>query len=412
MAEELTAGLSSLGHDVVHLIGRGDPSESAHRRRLLGSFEKPITRSRGAIRKRLGLFDVVPFELAPLLAEHDVRSYDVVHFHDLSTAISPLTLVALSKLVPVVFTLHDCSGFTGGCIYPMGCERYRDRCGACPQLSEFPLNTASRDFTRLYHGLRRILHRSDVTCVAPSAWMADTAMTSGMLSRRPHVVSNGIDTDLFRPRPRDALRARLDLPLDRRVVLVSAGAIDEERKGGRYASAALQSIRDLEPFVVVVGQTKGSFVAALGGLETHSTGYLRDAGALASYYNAADVMLFCSLADNQPLTVMESLAVGTPVVGFATGGVPEMIVDGEHGRLVPPRDGAGLAAALRAFFEGNDVPWSTNARRRAEELYGRDRCANAHLALYRSILANRGRGGAPDADRRDGAAGTDPTDLR
>lgn len=389
MAEELTAGLGALGHHVVHLIGSGETSEAEHRHRLLGSFEPRIVRARRTLRKRVGLFDVVPFELAPLVAEHDVRSYDAVHFHDLSTAVSPLTLVALAKLVPVVFTLHDCSAFTGGCIYPMGCERYRAHCGHCPQLREFPLNTAHRDFTPLYLRLRRLLHGSDVTCVAPSEWMADTALASGHLRRRPTVLSNGIDLDVFRPRPKEEVRARLDLPRGRRIVVVSAGALDEERKGARYAAAALRAIRDLDPFVLVVGHTRGSFAAALDGLETRSTGYLRDAEALASHYNAADVMLFSSLADNQPLTVMESLAVGTPIVGFSTGGVPEMIVDGEQGLLVPPRDEVALAAALRAFFEDRDRPWSANARRHAEEHFGRDRCARAHAELYRTLVDGR-----------------------
>ncbi|MFO0693990.1 MAG: glycosyltransferase [Polyangiales bacterium] len=389
MAEELTAGLGALGHDVVHLVGSGSTSEAARRHHLLGSFETRIVRARRKLRKHVGLIDVVPFELAPLFADHDVRSYDVVHFHDLSTAVSPLTLVALAKLVPVVFTLHDCSAFTGGCIYPMGCERYRAHCGRCPQLDEFPLNTAHRDFTPLYLGLRRMLHRSTVTCVAPSEWMADSALASGNLERRPLVLSNGIDLDLFRPRPEEEVRAELGLPAGRRIVVVSAGALDEERKGARHAAAALRAIRDLDPLVVVVGHTRGSFVAALDGLETRSTGYLRDAEALASHYNAADVMLFSSLADNQPLTVMESLAVGTPVVGFATGGVPEMIVEGEQGFLVPPRDDAALASALRTFFERRDRPWSANARRHAEAHFGRERCARAHAELYRTLADGR-----------------------
>ncbi|MFI5076133.1 MAG: glycosyltransferase family 4 protein [Vicinamibacteria bacterium] len=74
------------------------------------------------------------------------------------------------------------------------------------------------------------------------------------------------------------------------------------------------------------------------------TGYRRDAGALIA---GADVCAMPSLwQDALPLAVMQPMALSRPVVGSAVGGIPEMIVDGETGLLVPPGDDAALAAAL------------------------------------------------------------------
>ena len=74
------------------------------------------------------------------------------------------------------------------------------------------------------------------------------------------------------------------------------------------------------------------------------TGYRRDAGALIA---GADVCAMPSLwQDALPLAVMQPMALGLPVVASAVGGIPEMLVDGETGLLVPPGDAAALAGAL------------------------------------------------------------------
>ena len=67
-------------------------------------------------------------------------------------------------------------------------------------------------------------------------------------------------------------------------------------------------------------------------------------------FRAADASLLSSTWENFPHTVVESLAVGTPVIATAVGGVPEVVKDGENGLLVPPGDAGGLAAAIQRFY--------------------------------------------------------------
>ena len=67
-------------------------------------------------------------------------------------------------------------------------------------------------------------------------------------------------------------------------------------------------------------------------------------------FRAADASVLSSAWENFPHTLVEALAVGTPVVATSVGGVPEIVRDGENGLLVPPGDPAALAAALRRFL--------------------------------------------------------------
>ena len=67
-------------------------------------------------------------------------------------------------------------------------------------------------------------------------------------------------------------------------------------------------------------------------------------------FRAADASILSSSWENFPHTVVEALAVGTPVLATATGGVAEVVRDGENGLLVPSGDAAALADAVRRFF--------------------------------------------------------------
>ena len=72
-------------------------------------------------------------------------------------------------------------------------------------------------------------------------------------------------------------------------------------------------------------------------------------------FRAADASLLSSAWENLPHTVLESLALGSPVIATAVGGVPELVRDGENGLLVPPGDSAALATAIRRFFADEDL---------------------------------------------------------
>jgi glycosyltransferase involved in cell wall biosynthesis len=72
-------------------------------------------------------------------------------------------------------------------------------------------------------------------------------------------------------------------------------------------------------------------------------------------FRAADATVLSSSWENLPHTVLEALAVGSPVIATAVGGVPEVVRDGENGLLVPPNDADALAAALRRLLEDDEL---------------------------------------------------------
>ena len=389
VAEELTELINASGHYAHHLCAFTGKGFIDGRRSLYGKRpEKAIEQhARG---KRWGFPELIPFELRNIRRMNLVDSYDIFHFHDISSVISPLTLRYIARYKPVVWTIHDCSPFTGGCLYPMDCTNFQGPggCGNCPQLGEWPIDT-TRDFTRFMRRVKAFVHRGNVTTVTPSNWMADLAQSSTILPNRPVVISNAINTDLYRPLDKQALRDEMGIPRDRPVFVLSAGNISDPRKGVRYSLDVLRQLKDLNPFIVAIGHTDEKFLKSVEELDVLAPGYISTQSDLNRYYSVADSFLFCSLADNQPLAVIEALASGTSVTGFATGGIVELVDQDVTGHLVPTGDTNALVAVLRKAIEEDTFgSWCAAARDQAVSRFSQPRLIDEHLALYKSLLWN------------------------
>lgn len=389
LVDELNAG----GHHAMHLAAWSSTGFGGTRMSAYGPQPlRTLTGLAHKVSRKAGLGDTIPFEL-PVLLSSLIGRYDLVHFHDTSSTFSPATLNALSRFLPVVWTFHDCSPFTGGCIYPQmhGCERYRvpNGCGNCPAKGEWPLD-GRLDTTKQALRMRRRAHASErLRALAPSSWMADLAESSGNVRERPLVVPNTIETDIFTPsQDVKALRARLDLPLDRPVLITSAGNLNDPRKGVRQAISAAKLMRTA-PVLVLLGAPDGRTHELTEGVDVIATGYVSDRVELAEWYQASDAFMFCSAADNQPLAILEALSCGTPVHGWATGGAPEMLSSSAQGRLLPYGDETTLASDLDAAMV---VPQDRElCRRQMIEKFSRAAFVSNHLAVYRSMTSIAGR---------------------
>ena len=80
-----------------------------------------------------------------------------------------------------------------------------------------------------------------------------------------------------------------------------------------------------------------------------SPGYVRDENVMNEMYALADVYISVSVADNFPLVILESMAAGTPVIAFNTGGIPEIVND-EVGWIVEQRDVDSLVNMIEKVF--------------------------------------------------------------
>ena len=313
--------------------------------------------------------------------------YDVINLHWVSELVDyEHFLPQVCARGPVVWTLHDMNVLTGGCHYDEGCGRFSSECRQCPQLS-FPSShdLSSRVFARKREIFSR-LKSNALHIVAPSEWLAEQARSSPFLGRFDiSVIPYGLDTRDFSPLGIHLCREALRIPRDRKVVLFVAQSSTMRRKGFTLLQAALSQLNDANLFVLSVGGGDPHFAANASHLHL---GNVEHDHLLALAYGAADVFVVPSLQDNLPNTVLESMACGTPVVGFSVGGIPDMVRPMETGLLAPAGDIDALAAAISRLL--NDVTlrqkMSTNCRRIAVAEYSSPVQATAYESLYQSLV--------------------------
>lgn len=389
MAARLTSLLRAQGVSVDHWVAQGGRSSGGALRRIGGgNLGHYLWRATSFLSRKSGYPDIYTFEWwSPSIRELQGK-YDVIHIHDTSRALSPYTVKALAQARPTVWTLHDCSAFTAGCIFPMGCDNFTRSCGNCPQLDEWPLETAIDKTERIYGIKQAIFSKLGIDLVAPSNWMAGELARSSIFKAQAKVIPNGVDTSLYRPvEDMHVVRSGLGLPEDKFLVLLSAARLDDPRKGVKSALQVLKSFAG--PFhLVLIGQPSTSVLGELQGLDYTVAGYIDSPEKLRDWYGAADVMLFTSAADNLPTAILESMACGTPCVAFATGGVPEMIEHDVSGWLVGEGDLAGACAGLEAVRSDSNrlARWSRAGRQRMLDHFSEEEFVRRHLELYHQVL--------------------------
>lgn len=324
-----------------------------------------------------------------------VADADILHLHWTNQGF--LSLSGLKKLAqlgkPIVWTLHDMWAFTGGCHYSGGCQNFKAQCGDCSFLKAPSASDLSH---QIWLKKNRIFKGLDIQFVACSRWLAEVAKSSALLAGRDvRPIPNPIDTSVFRPLSSNEIaaeRARLGIEPHQKILLFAAMKIADERKGFAFLKTALKKlssqVAENQLVILVLGQSGEAESAALP-YPTRRLGLVSEVEKLRLAYGLADVFAIPSLEDNLPNTVMESLACGTPVVGFETGGVPEMVEHLQNGFIAPQRDAEKLAAGIFWCLENEDrlSILKENARKKAVSAYSNAVVAARYLSLYAEALA-------------------------
>jgi glycosyltransferase involved in cell wall biosynthesis len=320
---------------------------------------------------------------------------DLINLHNLHSSLLFSSVERMPRDRPYVWTLHDMWPLTGYCSYSYECVLYRRGCrDECPELGRWekghPLPAGEwRRRERFFTGLQDRL-----AWVSPSKWLLGKVGERFPDPFRMEHIPYGVPLDTFRPvADRAAVRRALGLPVDVPLILTVCHRLGDQRKGlPMLVEAAVLLAKTLArpPLVLAVGGEPGQVIPE--GWEVR--GRTADEAMLNLYYNAADVFVLPTRADNLPNTLLESVAAGTPAVTFPVGGCPEIVRDGVTGRLASTPDAAGLAQAIQAVL---DLPAASrgalrdSCRRIATQEYAESLQAERYRRLFEDVQENWSR---------------------
>lgn len=318
-----------------------------------------------------------------------IPASDIIHLHWVAEFLDfPSFFRWLPQQKPFVWTIHDMASLTGGCCYDLGCDKFVESCGACPQLGSHAERDLSREiWTRKKSEYAR-LDPARVRIVTPSRWLASEVRRSSLLGRfECSVIPYGLDLEMFQPRDRHVARQLLGVPPDAKVLLFVADKVTDYRKGFFALDQALDGIAPDNIFVVCVGREAPASIQRFRHLA--ADGIANDR-VLSFVYSAADIFVAPSLADNLPNTVLEAIACGVPTVAFDAGGVPDMVRPGMTGVLAKAGDAAELRSAILKLLSDTQrlCEIRANCRRIALEEYDLALQARRYMQLYDDLLGS------------------------
>lgn len=320
-----------------------------------------------------------------------VEGHDVIAIHWHARFLSIENIASLTHLgKPVVMTIRDMHPLTGGCHFFHGCDKWQTDCAACPQIQ-----TAYTDYpAKVLAAKQQNYDFSNLTIVTISNH------TRGIVQRSPHfrdcrleTIPNSIETDVFRPHDKAQVRREFGLPQDRQIIGY-VPSYSSEVKGYHEILAAFSRLQGTlpgrDPFVMLVGGDTPATQQI--GFDKKTLGYISDSQKLSRAYAAADLVVVPSLEETFSNTAAEAVSCGVPVVGFKTGAIPDLAVDGVTGYTYPIGDVAGLAEGIRRVLTGPDM--GPACRSHAVRMLAFMTQARRYETLFHELVACNLRGGA------------------
>ena len=322
-----------------------------------------------------------------------IGEVDVVHIHSIWGGRYPFAdLTGIKKLAaryPTIMTLRDGWMLTGHCACPIGCNRWQQGCGRCPDLQRMPAVTYDSTAYN-WQRKRRLVQSAPLRITTVSAWLrGEVAQSPIFAGKQVDVVYNSIDETTFTVGSQAQARQELGLPRDRFIVLLAGQSIEGVKSGiAQQGVLALNSLNRPNILPLLIGHSAGLVQQTLIGPST-TLPFQSDAHGMARVYRAANLTLVPSEYETFGRVAAESLMCGTPVVAYATGGLSEIVQPGVNGCLVPFGDVPGFAEVIERLEQdpAEYAKLQAGAAPSALSRFTRAKIANDYVELYQQMVS-------------------------
>jgi len=395
---QLGKGLAGLGVDVKFIVSRkvtnSDRVYQLKSNPFLGRFPKVAGKDWNSLFASLRV--LVTGNDVDLGADEEILTHpyfqqaDVVQLHNLHGNYFRLSnLIPISRQKKTVWTLHDMwaimpHGGWSNQEEPVNGFYHRENLLVYPPV-------LFDDSTKLREKKRVIYEQADLHIIVPSFWLLERVRKSILARFTISLIHYGIDTRIFKPPTEDktTLKKRLKLPEHKRIILFLAiKGPRNYQKGWSYLKHAFDRLpQDLDALLLCVGGER--FVDRSREERVLYLPHISDETTIASYLGSSDVFVLPSVFENLPLTVLQSMACGTPVVAFDVGGVGEMVEHLKTGYLAKYKNTTDLLNGIKYILTLQPERLkqiTTQALAMIQQNFTSEIMADGYLKLYTSLL--------------------------
>lgn len=308
---------------------------------------------------------------------------DIIHIHNLHNSYINLPMLfnyIKTENIPVVWTLHDCWAFTGHCPYftLKKCNKWISGCYKCPSYRDYPESFI--DTTRFTWNLKKkwFTGVKNMTIITPSRWLANLTKKSFLKEYKVQVINNGIDIDTFKPVVTDF---RKNNNITNEQIMLLGVAFDWGIRKGIDVFVDLYKRLDKQKYKIVLVGVDEELAKKLPEsiIKIQKT---RNQNDLAEIYSAANILINPTREDNYPTVNMESIACGTPVITFNTGGSVE-VISTDTGAVVACND---INTLEKKIYELENKKYHTQETiKSAAKSYDCNKRFKEYVKLYENI---------------------------
>ena len=282
------------------------------------------------LEKKFNIHALSYFETYDLIYNKLFLYSDIVHLHLIHNYMFNINLLPLmSKLKPIVWTLHDRWLLSGHCTHSFDCDKWKDKCGDCQYLDT--LFKMKKDNTAFNFEIKRdIIERSNISFIVASKWMYDKVKESPICkNKRVYLIPFGINQNIFKPI--DIAESKKELGIDEYSFVIMFRSDKSEFKGLDIIKKSLRYIKSRKKITLITVFEKGLLEEFKDKYKIIEYDFVKDDYQLIKLYQACDIFLMPSRQEAFGMMAIEAMSCGKTVLALEGTALPDTINSPECG---------------------------------------------------------------------------------
>lgn len=312
---------------------------------------------------------------------------DIIHLHLINNYMFNLNLLPLmSKLKPIVWTLHDPWILGGHCVYHFDCDKWKDKCGDCQYL-DVPFKMEKDNTAFNFEIKRDIIERSDISFIVASKWMYNKVKESPICkNKKIYLIPFGINHNIFKPR--DIVEAKKELGIDEDSFVIMFRTCHIEYKGVSIIKKALNKINSLKKIVILATlQGKSLLDEFRDRYKIIEYDWIKDDYMLVKLYQACDIFLMPSKQEAFGMMAIEAMSCGKTVLALEGTALPDVINSPECGIACKEEE---YTEKLQYLIDNPNelIERGRKSLEFAKENYNKDVYVERIIEVYKEVMSN------------------------